>query len=301
MHKYLRSIGFSEVHNTRELKSILKQVVKYPDGRQYVSGPYGDIAVEFRKNFLDSAGIVVCGEYEDDTEFNYEYYFPYFKSPNVSSSEEISVERHAEKESYAGICDDLKVGVSLIFYLINRMDYMRFRMKDPDYGYDDYRLPDKTTVNLSGLALSGSIMLPIRKDPEQVQTVKARERDRKELLVAARAGDEDAIESLTLEDIDTYSVISRRIRNEDVFTLVDSYFMPYGIECDQYSVLGEIVKYRTVMNELTNELVYIITLNCNDLIFDICINRKDLLGEPKLNRRFKGTVWMQGFLSLPER
>ncbi len=299
MHKYLRAIGFSEVRNSRELKSILKQVVKFPDGRQYVSGPYGDIAVEFRKSFLDSAGIVVCGEYEDDSEFNYEYYFPYFKSPNVSSSEEISVERHAEKESYAGICDDLKVGVSLIFYLINRMDYMRFRMMDPDYGFDDYRLPDKTTVNLSGLALSGSIMLPIRKDPEQIQTVKARERDRKELLVAARAGDEEAIESLTLDDIDTYSVISRRIRNEDVFTLVDSYFMPYGIECDQYSILGEIVKYRTVMNELTNELVYIITLNCNDLIFDICINKKDLLGEPASNRRFKGTVWMQGYLTLP--
>ncbi len=301
MHKYLRAIGFSGIHTSRELKSILKQVVRNPDGRQYVSGPYGDIAVEFRKEFLDSAGIVVCGEYEDDTEFNYEYYFPYFKSKNISSREEISVERHAEKESYAGICDDIKVGVSLIFYLINRMDYMRFRMRDPDYGYDEYRLPEKTTVNFSGLALSGSIMLPIQKNPEQIQNIKARERNRKELLVAARDGDEEAIENLTLEDIDTYSVISRRIRNEDVFTLVDSYFMPHGIECDQYAVLGEILRFRTAMNELTNELVYIITLNCNDLIFDICINKADLLGEPAKNRRFKGTVWMQGYLSLPDR
>jgi len=40
-------------------------------------------------------------------------------------------------------------------------------------------------------------------------------------------GDETAIESLTIEDIDTYSKISRRIRREDVFTIVDSCFMPY--------------------------------------------------------------------------
>ena len=45
-----------------------------------------------------------------------------------------------------------------------------------------------------------------------------------------------AIENLTLEDIDTYSMLSRRIANEDILSIVDSYFMPYGIESDQYSI-----------------------------------------------------------------
>ena len=39
--------------------------------------------------------------------------------------------------------------------------------------------------------------------------------------MAAREGDEKAIESLTLDDMDTYSSITRKIRNEDVF--VDLY------------------------------------------------------------------------------
>ena len=43
-----------------------------------------------------------------------------------------------------------------------------------------------------------------------------------------------------MEDMDTYSMISRRIVREDIFTIVDSYFMPYGMECDQYNVMGEI-------------------------------------------------------------
>ena len=45
------------------------------------------------------------------------------------------------------------------------------------------------------------------------------------------------MESLTMEDIDIYTMISRRIRHEDVYSIVDSYLMPYGIECDQYNLM----------------------------------------------------------------
>ena len=47
------------------------------------------------------------------------------------------------------------------------------------------------------------------------------------------------MEDLTMEDMDTYSMISERIVTDDVLTIVDSYFMPNGIECDQYGILGE--------------------------------------------------------------
>ena len=42
------------------------------------------------------------------------------------------------------------------------------------------------------------------------------------------------------------------------------------------------------------------TINCNELLFDICINKTDLLGEPEAGRRFKGTVWMQGYINYPD-
>ena len=123
---------------------------------------------------------------------------------------------------------------------------------------------------------------------------------RTQLIDAARKGDEEAIENLTLEDMDTYTTISRRIQKEDVFSLVDTYFMPYGIECDQYSVLAEIIECSLVKNKITEEEIYLMTLNCNDLIFDMCINKKDLYGEPAVGRRFKGIIWMQGFINFPE-
>ena len=76
--------------------------------------------------------------------------------------------------------------------------------------------------------------------------------------------------------------------------------MPYGAECDQYSVLGEITDFSKVKNELTGEYVYLMNINCNELYFDLCINEKDIYGEPEVGRRFKGYIWLQGFINFPE-
>ena len=70
-------------------------------------------------------------------------------------------------------------------------------------------------------------------------------------ISAARRGDETAIESLTLDDMDLYTTLSKKIRKQDVYSLVDSYFMPYGVECNHYSVLGEITETKKVKNRLT--------------------------------------------------
>ena len=134
----------------------------------------------------------------------------------------------------------------------------------------------------------------------QKERVKQDSVNRNNLLAAARKGDEDAIETLTLEDMDMYTTISRRIQKEDIFSLVDTYFMPYGVECDQYSVLGEIVGMRLVSNHITGEQIYILTIYCNELTFDVSINIIDLFGEPQVGRRFKGVIWLQGYINFPE-
>ena len=104
--------------------------------------------------------------------------------------------------------------------------------------------------------------------------------------------------SLTLEDMDTYALITKRIEKEDVLSIVKSTFMPFGIESDQYTILGEILDFTRLINKYTNETIYAMNIECNDIVFDICINEKDLLGEPAIGRRFKGNIWMQGSLCL---
>ena len=294
MHRYLRAIGFSNLKSRLQVNNLLAYVIQNADEKKYTSMNDMDIMfAEYSMDFAENLGITVRGEFNEENQFVFDYYFPYSRGTQISSYEDISIERHAEKESYAGICDDIKVGVSLIFYLQNVISYLKIKNAD--------RLPIKgTSLILSALSVDGTILLPLEKRESDLKKTKKESINRSKLIAAARNGDEDAMESLTLEDIDTYTNISRKILKQDVFTLVDTYFMPYGVECDQYSVLGEIIDYQFVENKMTKEEICQMTICCNDLYFDVSIDKKDLLGEPKTGRRFKGIIWMQGHINFPE-
>lgn len=292
MHKYMRAIGFSKLTDRQQQQKLITDVIVNAAHRSYTSNGEETILAEFCEDFAQDMGIAVCGEFDAEDKFTYDYFYPYLRGSGISSYEDVSVERHAQKESYAGICDDIKVGVSLIFYLQNMVPYVKAQYSD--------MLPIRgTTLTLSGLSISGNIILPIGKNETERQKIQQVSRNRNELIAAARQGDEEAIESLTLEDMDTYTSISKKILTEDVFSLVDTYFMPYGVECDQYSILGEITDISLRINRMTAEEIYVMRLNCNDLEFDICINRQDLYGEPQIGRRFKGIIWMQGYINYP--
>ena len=292
MHKYMRAIGFSKLSDRREEQKLITDIIINSSHRAYTSNGEETILAVFCEDFAEDIGIAVCGEFDAEDKFTYDYFYPYLRGTGVSSYEDVSVERHADKESYAGVCDDIKVGVSLIFYLQNIVPYVKAQNMN--------MLPVKgTTLTLSGLSISGNIILPIDKDESERQKIQKASISRNKLIAAARKGDEEAIESLTLEDMDIYTSISRKILTEDVFTLVDTYFMPYGVECDQYSVLGEILDISLRINKITEEEIYVMRINCNDLEFDVCINRKDLYGEPQVGRRFKGVIWMQGYINYP--
>ena len=291
MHSYLKAVGFSNLKKRSEIRSLIRDVVKNHDEVMVVQGEEDGDFAEFSKSYGENCGITVCGQYDEQNSFHPDYYFPYFRGTTISTQEHAVIERHAEKESFAGACDDLRIGVTLIFYLQNAAEYIkeckRFQGELPN-------LP----LSLSALASEGKILLPIQKDKAAVMVDKEASKNRNNLIAAARNGDQEAMESLTMEDMDTYSMITQRILTEDIFSIVDSYFMPYGIECDQYNILGEIQEISYHKNAMTGEELCQMSLESNDMQYDVCINTKDLLGEPKVGRRFKGLIWLQGRLHL---
>lgn len=289
MHKYLKAVGFSRITKRSQIREIIQDVIKNYDEKTAVENYPEGIFVEFSKNYGCDCGITVCGQYEDDDKFHVDYYFPFFRGTGVTTQEQVSIERHADKESFAGACDDLRIGVTLIFYLQNPAEYMLEH-------YKGNMLLGNQPLTLSGLAKEGNILFPVQKDKEAVKLERELAKNRNHLIAAARNGDEEAMESLTMDDIDRYAMVNQRIATEDIFTIVDSYFMPFGIECDQYNIMGEILDFMTFKNILTGEEICQLTVESNDMQFDICINRADLLGEPQIGRRFKGTIWLQGQL-----
>ena len=293
MHKFLRAVGFSKIKDRKELTALITSSIQNAQKRSYVTNNENVILAEFARDFADRIGVAVCGEFDDEDKFIYEYYYPYLIPSAVSTEEDINIERHAATYSYAGVCNEPRLGVTLIFYLQNMVPYIKYE--------NENKFPIKgTTLSLSALSIKGQIMMPIAKTEEEKEVAKKKLNYRNKLINNARRGDETAIESLTLDDMDLYTTLSKKIRKQDIYSLVDTYFMPYGVECDQYSVLGEVVDSRKVVNHFTDEAVYIMRISCNEIEFDVCINEADLLGEPAVGRRFKGNIWMQGMINYPD-
>ena len=293
MHKFLRAVGFSEYTKKKEIRELLSRIQDHHDELQVIQVPGDGTRAQLYTEVGNGIGISVYGELNEQDELEREYYFPFLRSTCISTQAPCQIQRHAEKESYAGICEEYRVGVSLIFYLQNGGEYMK-RLQD------SFRSTHISSVMLSALSVFGKILLPVQKTETQKERIKVAAANRTSLLEAARRGDTDAMDSLAMEDMDLYASISGRVREEDVYSIVDSCFMPFGVDCDQYSLLGEILEVEKVTNRWTNEEIYVLMVECSDLMLQIGINKKDLLGEPVVGRRFKGPVWVQGQVNFLE-
>lgn len=287
MHQYLKAIGFGNLSTKRELKEILNLVENNYTHQTVISYNESIDFCELQKDFGQGIGIALYGEMDENEKFDADYYIPYFKGNGVTTFSEVIVEKKIDREQYVGICEDPKVGISLIFCVKNGVEYKKECQFGTTSGLN-------TSVTFSGLALSGKILFPVKKSPQQIESVSEASDNRRNLLSAARNGDQTAIETLTLDDIDIYSQVSRRLLHEDVFTIVDTYFMPYGVECDVYSIMGEILDVKEIENQITKEKIYQLRLDVNELQFDVCVPKSEVLGEPGIGRRFKGTIWLQG-------
>ena len=242
---------------------------------------FAEILLEVAEN----VGVALRGEYDEQGNFHMEHYFPYLKGQNVSSKEVVFISKRVDTDAYTGMCDDYRLGVSLIFYMQNVTDYV-------SSGYSEERRV--RPITLAALASEGKILLPTLSMKEAPRKEPVEASGRTKLLEAARNGDKEAMEALTIDDIDLYAQISNRLKSEDIYSIVETTFIPYGSESDNYTILAMIESVSECKNRITGEELYCMDLRCNDLRFPVCISKKDLYGEPKVGRRFRGNIWMQG-------
>lgn len=293
MHSYLRAVGFSELNSQSELDKLVESILESPSQKNTVLLERQTTYVEITKSFSENMGIALRGEYDEMGKFHMESYYPYYYPETVSTKEEILFNKKVDSESYTGMCDDIRIGVSLIFYLQNILDYIKLNNQKE-------KLEQSLSVRLVGLSLEGKVLLGIDKQEPTRKDKLYESKHRNQLIAEARQGNQEAIDSLTIEDIDLYAMITKRSKHEDIYSIVESSFIPYGSESDNYSVIGTIMESKMLVNERTNEQMYSLLLECNDLKFQVCINKKDLQGEPLVGRRFKGVIWMQGMVEFDQ-
>ena len=290
MHSFLRAVGFGSINSRSDEEKLISLVIENATEKQVIRLSEDRSVVELLMEVAEDTGIVVRGETDAQGIFHVAHYFPFRRGNTITTEEPLFVNKRVDTDAYTGMCDDYRIGVSLIFYIQNVVDYL----KNPIEKKERRRCP----VYLSALATDGKILLPVEKSQKEVEKVKSDLQSRSALIAEAKQGNQEAMQNLTLDDIDQYALVSRRIRKEDIYSIVETSFIPYGSESDNYSILGYINSVERLKNFYTREEFYVLNVECNEMNYDVCIHVDDLLGEPEPGRRFRGNVWMQGRVEL---
>lgn len=291
MHSYLRAIGFSKCKTRKQLENIYATALRNPNRKMITTISVDTSLIQFEKDFGPSFGLTLIGEYGIDGELSIEHYYPYIKGSSTLDMEKIYIEKQTDKESYAGICEDTRLGMTLIFYLQNISDYAKSK-------WFNYSNKNFSRIKLSALSTQGTILLGIKKNKIQKITDSLEKSYRDNLMYAVKKGDKDAIEYYAHDEMLTYDYLAKRIKNEDLLSIIDTSIMPCGVECDHYSVIGNIVSVQEEKNSYTDEIVYNLLIETYDLLINIGINSIDLEGEPLPGRRFRGEIWLQGYVKI---
>ncbi len=131
MNIYLQALGFSNMNSEYE-KRFIEAGIKggIEEGFVLSNGilQRGVVVLRISK----STGLYIFGRYENK-QFIYEYYFPFVVGNTIIENDELTIERHLDKESYAVVCDEMKSGVTIIFYLQNVMDYLEYVTKSKNF------------------------------------------------------------------------------------------------------------------------------------------------------------------------
>ncbi len=287
MHHFLPAIGFHQIQKKSQLKELLASVIEAPDSKTIIPMDDEVSCTLYTKEVSEGIGLAICGETDDDGSFQMEYYFPYMLGNLCSTNAECQIEHQSDRESYNGLCDDLRLGLNLIFFINNFMEYKMIAEIKKEW-------PEAKGMCLSGLSVSGKILFPIKKTKKQIEMIRKDNTRSLGLQELVRKGNMEAAETLSVIDMNQHAKIRRLVVKQDIYSFLETFFMPCGVECDQYTVMGYITACRKTVNCLTKEVLYILDIQCNELPLQICISEVDLLGEPKLGYRFKGDIWLQG-------
>lgn len=288
-HSYWNVIGFDG--KTKDGAEVLNNLIQntisdptrshtlYVDDVEYK---------EYQKEIIKGAGIVVFGYFNAD-DFIVENVYPYVDSDNscLFDCQNVSIEQMSDKFAYLGMFDSYIMNMVVIFYLKdNRFINSTASNLNVDIS--------SCSICLSALSSNGIILFPVDNKNVSEKTKRVRLDRRISLLERAKHGDEEAIDTLTIDEMETQQMLYHRIRKEDVLSIVESYFMPDGLENDKYAILGDILDVRKETNPITGQEIYCLQILCNDVKITVMINQKDLTGEPKIGRRFRGKIWLLG-------
>lgn len=287
MMLYISALGFS-LYNTKEkAEKLVKQIIQGPSTRYISNYKSDEIKVEYYKEYGKGFGLILRGILTPEEEFTVNSLIPYATGSTITDTHEVDVIKGEDKDIYNAFCEESRSGTPVSFFLQNVIDYLEIEDKEDVYVQG---------VRLVAFSVEGTVIFPIEKDETDLLLEEEEDDYREELLEKARNGDEEAIKLLEEEAIESSEILQERLKDEDLLTILEGFFVPLEENEDIYSFLGTIEKVTETTNKMTEEKIYIISIKCMSLFIDVYINSFDIIGVPTVGMRFKGTSWVHGLI-----
>ena len=289
---FLRAIGFSAVTGEQPIRSLLETVASEPDfvceSERDEQGLY---QFEWYKNCGDGCGLVVygvAGGTAEEPSMYVDDWSIFAKSDMETQAADFFVEIGDDGKLYA-YCEERETGNEIEFRLVNQHGY--------DLYYQESETLCITGVNVTALASSGTIILPVEKSDEAMAEREEDEEARREVLARIRGGDALAAEEMNEMEERMNAAIEERLYEEDYLTVFESYLMPVGTRPCVYGLLGEIQSIRECKNQYTGETILRMSVDVTGIPVSVLVNKEDILGCPSIGMRLMAKVFMQGTAS----
>lgn len=263
MVSMLKAVGFSG-GNISEIEDYLVEFAMEKAEKEILldSNNKPGTRFEFFIPVAENTGIIFRGLYDKVGKMRITHLFPAHISTHESICHSLDINKRFDSDAYLAMCNDNLLGF-MMFYIQNQHGIHTTSYQDnPSKEYK---------IKLSCLCDDGIIILP-------TNPVNVKEK------VTSINSDIMSIPDLSAFDSDV----------ADIYSLVDTTFHPAGADNDSYCIVGKILEINEQTNKYTGEQLYIFLVESNEVLFEVCINKDSLMGTPKVGRRFKGDVWLQG-------
>ncbi|PKM51157.1 MAG: hypothetical protein CVV02_08390 [Firmicutes bacterium HGW-Firmicutes-7] len=287
MMLYISALGFSAFNTKEKAEGIVSDIIANPNTRYISNYKSDEIKVEYYKEYGTEFGLIVRGALNQEEELTVYSLIPYAIGSVITDTHEIDVVKGERTDVYNAFCEESRSGTPVSFFLQNVIDYLEIEDQEDVY---------IEGVRLVAFSVEGTVILPIDKDDTDLLLEEEEDVFREELLEKARQGDEDAIQILEDEALESSEILQERLKDEDLLSILEGFFVPLGDSEDIYSFLGTIEEVTETINKMTEERIYILSIKCMSLYIDVYINSADITGIPSAGMRFKGTSWVHGLI-----
>ncbi|MCL2415475.1 MAG: DUF3881 family protein [Defluviitaleaceae bacterium] len=185
-------------------------------------------------------------------------------------------------------------------------NYFEFFINNPLELISNYRKMDNydkvldfenniSKANFAMLMAFATILLPIKKELRASRETGDKQRET-DLRLRAISGDLEAeLELCSIYD-EQQADLRERLLKEDMFSVLESFFLNLDEQTGIFSVLAEILDFKEIINEVSKEKIIRLDTNITGINISMYVNEKEINGIPSVGMRIMGIGILQGFI-----